>query len=140
MSGNQDIVIRSRDRKSGSQNAFTVNLTSCLNQGSYIEITDITIPNLWHNIDIYNNTIVFNDGSLRTATITSGYYSNASLLTALAAAMQAVSGVTTFTAAQNSSTLLTTITGSNIFTINFALSTIAYVLGFPTTGSSSFVV
>ena len=137
MSGNQDIVIRSRNRKSGTQNAFTVNLTSGLNQGSYIEITDITIPNLWHNIDSYNNTIVFNDGSLRTATITSGYYSNASLLTALAAAMQVASGVTTFTAAQNSSSLLTTITGSNTFTINFALSTIAYVLGFPTTGSSS---
>ena len=137
MSGNQDIVIRSRNRKSGTQNAFTVNLTSGLNQGSYIEITDITIPNLWHNIDSYNNTIVFNDGSLRTATITSGYYSNASLLTALAAAMQVASGVTTFTAAQNSSTLLTTITGSNTFTINFALSTIAYVLGFPTTGSSA---
>ena len=137
MSGNQDIVIRSRNRKSGTQNAFTVNLTSGLNQGSYIEITDITIPNLWHNIDSYNNTIVFNDGSLRTATVTPGYYSNASLLTALAAAMQVASGVTTFTAAQNSSTLLTTITGSNTFTINFALSTIAYVLGFPTTGSSS---
>ena len=137
MSGNQDIVIRSRNRKSGTQNAFTVNLTSGLNQGSYIEITDITIPNLWHNIDSYNNTIVFNDGSLRTATITPGYYSNASLLTALAAAMQVASGVTTFTAAQNSSTLLTTITGSNTFTINFALSTIAYVLGFPTTGSSA---
>ena len=137
MSGNQDIVIRSRNRKSGTQNAFTVNLTSGLNQGSYIEITDITIPNLWHNIDSYNNTIVFNDGSLRTTTVTPGYYSNASLLTALATAMQVVSGVTTFTAAQNSSTLLTTITGSNTFTINFALSTIAYVLGFPTSGSSA---
>ena len=80
---------------------------------------------------------MFNDGSLRTVTVTPGYYSNASLLTALAAAMQVASGVTTFTAVQNSSTLLTTITGSNTFTINFALSTIAYVLGFPTTGSSA---
>ena len=137
MPGNQDIIIRSRDRKNGTTSSFIVNLTNCLNPGDFMEVTDIAIPNLWYNIDSYNNTIVFNDGSLRTAVVTPGYYSNASLLTTLAAAMQAASGVTTFTAAQNSSTLLTTITGSNTFTINFALSTIAYVLGFPTTGSSA---
>ena len=137
MPGNQDIIIRSQDRKNGTTSSFIVNLTNCLNPGDFMEVTDIAIPNLWYNIDSYNNTIVFNDGSLRTATVTTGYYSNFSLLTALAAAMQVASGVTTFTAAQNSSTLLTTITGSNTFTINFALSTIAYVLGFPTTGSSS---
>ena len=83
MPGNQDIIIRSRDRKNGTTSSFIVNLTNCLNPGDFMEVTDIAIPNLWYNIDSYNNTIVFNDGSLRTAVVIPGYYSNASLLTAL---------------------------------------------------------
>ena len=137
MSGNRDFIVRSKDRKEGSNSSFIVNLTDPLPNGKEIIFTDVILPNLFYNIDSTNNVIVFNDGSARTATIPPSYYSNSSLLTALASAMTVASGVTLFTAAYNAATLLVTITGTNAFTINFGSSTISYALGYPVTSTSA---
>lgn len=131
-------VIRSQDRTIGSISDFTINLKNPIEGGDSDElcVIDVCIPNLVYNITVANNTVVFDDGAVRTATIPVGYYTNASLSSAIGTQMTSASGIATYTAAIDSTTLLMTITGILAYTINHTSTTLSAVIGFPTTGTS----
>lgn len=115
------IFINSEDRlfnspvEQATYNLFqTMNKTKC-------ELLGFSCPNTIFNINAFNCNITFTDNSLvqHTVVITNGAYTEAQLMTAIAAAMLAVCPSQTWAASINVNTFQTIITSNSTFQLNF---------------------
>lgn len=128
------LQIRSADRQSGTTSNFAINLTRSFNIRKW-RVQYVNIPNQIWNITAQNNRIQFNSGSSIVATISPGYYSNATLITAVGNAMTVADGVNTYTVTQ--SNLLTVINSTGSFQLDYTNSTLLRYLGFTTASGLS---
>lgn len=110
------------------------------------EITTSTLSNTASQfvIDSTNNTLIFNDGATRTATLTSGTVTADALAADIKTQLEVANGSTdTYTVAYSATTGKFTITNNagntNAITLNFsnASSTASGILGFKTSSDSS---
>jgi len=144
------IVLRSIDRnrtfdsngnETDTSSNFTLNVFPPVT-GNY-RLGNLTLLNSLYNINTSNNTIfIYQSGTAYSGTITPGAYNASSLPTAVATALNAITGVSgTFSCTYSTSTFLLTITNSTTaFQMNFNNSNqigCADVLGFPRQLSSS---
>lgn len=135
------VSIRSRDRISGTISDFRARVNKVSNVLDY-KIQNILIPLSFYNVNITNNTISFNDGIPRLATIAPGFYNILDISTALVAAMNAISTLV-FSIVINSVTQKITISSTVNFSIDFTAVTsdLPILIGFNRsvyTGASTF--
>lgn len=132
-----------RDSDSVSECDFKFTLERPLYEIMKIRLDYCSIPNAAKNITSSNNSISFNDGSVRTASVSAGFYNITQLCSALGTAMTNAGGGGNFTVTYNSITMKVTIAhDSGNFTLSMANSSIAEVLGFSSTnlsGADSFI-
>lgn len=133
------LLIRSRDRDSGSSHNFKMVLKNPLKDEEY-ELVSLIMPNGFYNVNNNNNKIYFNDGSDQTATLTNGNYSASSLATEIQTQMNAASSHS-FTCTYSTATSKFTISdGTGNFSLKFATNTSAsarYLLGFDESDTSA---
>jgi hypothetical protein len=126
------ISIRSRDRINGSSSIsdFKVTIERISNVRN-VKIQNVIIPLSYYNINSLNNSITFNDGVLRTATLTLGSYTANQLATMIQTAMNAISTLV-FTITYNSITQKFTISSTSNFSLIFTIQTslLPVMLGF----------
>jgi hypothetical protein len=132
--------LSSQDRipSSVGSHDFILSNNAVVWKGEY-KLVDALIPITMLNINSSNNVVQFNEGGgPLTATIAPGYYTNSSLITAVATAMTTASTVAnTYTATLNSLTNTLTIAAANNFFMQNALVSrsaavqMAAMLGFP---------
>lgn len=87
------IVINSRDKISGNNSNFTIQLQDSISQEVLkILVKDVFVPNQFYNVDATNNTLDLNQNSLGVvqAIITPGQYNIDELIVALKTAIDAV--------------------------------------------------
>lgn len=103
-----------------------------------MQVVQFFPPFTWYNVDAYNGTIAWNNGTNDlTATLTPGNYSKSTILIPLAAAMHAKDN-NTYTVTFDSVTSKFTIAMSEAdFTINWSASTINKLIGGLDSGTSS---
>lgn len=128
----QYLKINSADRLNPTTTTpalFTINANQPI---TGLRLKDIYLPATAFNVASTNNTIYFTDTAPRIAVITPGYYTNATLFTAISAAMTVASGVSTYTAQIISLTqnLLVSSTGTFQFTFSQTTNSMAEILGF----------
>jgi len=139
-----EIVISSKDRISGTKNNFTVSVTN-ISKIEKISIRKIIIPLTWYQINQYNNKIEINDGAQRIVTIPEGVYSVTSLGIAIQLAINNVGSPLTFTVVFNDTTKKYTIAATTPVNFNLNLNianSIYNIIGFPNinqTGQFSYV-
>lgn len=105
-------------------------LSSTLSQGRYAVVGG-QIQNTVYTVTSALNTLVYVDNSAatRTVTITAGYYTGATLISALKTAMDTASNPQTFTLTLDTATQKITFTSASNFSITYASSTIAPIIG-----------
>jgi hypothetical protein len=110
--------VRSQDRDAGSSSSssFKYTLPTAIKKPKRIDLISLELPLQVHNVRTGYNTFQWTEGTVRTATVASGSYNVADLLTALQVAMTAVTG-STYTFAVNTTTLRLTLTSSASVTI-----------------------
>jgi len=132
------------DRTTGTANSFTYQL-GVLSKFDKIALLSASIPNTTYNVTATNNTIYWNDGSARTATVSAGYYNATELAVAMKTAMDAVGTAGPFTVSFSSITGKMTVAGTNAFTLtagnatNAIWSAIGFSTGSTGTYSAGFV-
>ena len=142
------LVIRSIDRnrtytnntETDTSSRFTINVFPVIN-GNY-RVGNITIYNSVYNVTSANNTIYITQSSANyTATLPNGVYTASNLPSAVATALNAITGITgTFSVTYSTTTYLLTITNSTTaFQMNFSSTNVgcADLLGFLRQQSSS---
>ena len=143
------LVIRSIDRtrtytgtntETDTSSRFTINVFPVIN-GNY-RVGNITIYNSLYNVTSANNTIYITQSSANyTATLPNGVYTASNLPSAVATALNAITGITgTFSCSYSTTTYLLTITNSTTaFQMNFSSTNVgcADLLGFLRQQSSS---
>jgi len=127
------LYIDSADRTTGSANNFTYQL-GVLSKFDKIALLAASIPNTLYNVTAVNNTIYWNDGSARTATVPAGYYNATELAIAMNTAMDLVGTAGPFTVTFSPITGKMTIGGTNAFTLTTGNATNAI---WPATGFST---
>ena len=135
-------IISSSDRSASSSSSsdFTVPISIVIPKGTY-SLEYVLLPNGVYNVNSTNNKIYFNDGSNKTATITSGFYTTSSLPTAVKTAMDTASGGTqTYTITINPDTQVMTIASTGNTSLKFGTNTTnssASILGFSNTDTTA---
>ncbi len=136
------IVINSRDKISGTNSNFTIQLQDSISQEVLkILVKDIFIPNQFYNVDADNNTLDLNQNSLGVvqAIIPAGQYNIDALIVALKTAIDAVLiGSVTVAITKNTNTNQLTFTFSGGLPANDNVSfvdtsTIKELIGFSAT-------
>lgn len=116
------IILRSRDRNSGSSSSFKLSFSGDALEGKY-EVMFVNIQNTIYTIrSNQNDRIYFNEnGSDKTAIITAGYYTQSTLPAAVKSALDTASGgFATFTVTISSTTQKMTISSTQNFSLKFA--------------------
>lgn len=106
-------------------------------------IKNAVIPSSFYTIDSRNNKFYFNETSTssttRTATITTGYYTSSTILTALKTALDSAGSANTYTITYSSTTNKITITSSTEnFRVISGINNIYYELGIDSADLSVF--
>lgn len=138
------LLIDSRDRVTGTTDAFTINLVEGLKQVKGIRLEQFVGANTFYTIrSNYNTQIPFYDSGAATATLTPGIYTATSLVAAVATAMTAASPASaTYTGSYSTVTLLATFTiSTGTFYFRFAPSVSTQIplreLGFTATNGTA---
>lgn len=124
------LKLRSEQRDSGSIYDFRINRLSQKLCGKY-HVRNFYAANTFWNVNSTNNVIYFNDGSAKTATITPGFYTASTLVTAVAAALNVVG--TGFSCTLSSLTSAVTISNATPFILSwgtFTTNSAGEILGF----------
>ncbi len=136
------IVINSRDKISGTNSNFRVQIQDSISQEVLkILVKDVFVPNQFYNVDADNNTLDLNQNSLGLvqAVVTPGQYNIDELIVALKTAIDAVlidGAVVAITKNTNTNQLTFTFTGGIPANDNVSFldtSTIKELIGFNTT-------
>lgn len=110
----------------------TVGLRNILEEGYYALINGF-ITNTVYTVDSSSNVLRFNDGTVRSATITPGYYSASTISAAVETALNASGTSQTFAVSFSTSTSKLTVTSSGSFkllsVVDDSLSTASKILG-----------
>lgn len=136
------ISLRAKDRILGTPGSFTVKINRLMRVVK-LKIQNFMMPLSYYNINNTNNTISFNDGVARVATLTSGVYNITQLIQNLKIVMDGVSTLV-FTITYNSILQKVNISSTSNFSINFTSlsSDLPILLGFNRanyTGASSYL-
>jgi hypothetical protein len=137
------LLIQSADRTGGTPSDFFIKPPLPIENLKGTTLLSASIPNTLYNITSANNTIYWNRGGALSTTITPGAYTDETISTALAAAMDDADGVQTYTVSYDSTTMKMTIEcPAAAFTLTCTSTTNAIwdVLGFDTdanTGSAT---
>jgi hypothetical protein len=126
------ISLRSRDRINGSNSISDFKVTvERISNVKNVKIQNAIIPLSFYNVNSFNNSITFNDGSLRTASLTLGSYTAVQLATLIQTAMNAISTLV-FTITYNSIIQKYTISSTSNFSLIFTnqTSSLPSMLGF----------
>lgn len=120
MSNTSYIAIKSLDRSSGSSHNFVYRLPTNIKNVKRLSLLNAEIPLTSYTVRSgVNNTFTFiRSSTTYTATVTEGYYSASTLLTALATAIAAADTSTTASLAISTTTLKITLAASNSITIS----------------------
>ena len=126
MSKSIQVYVDSGYAYSGSTNNFTYYLKENIKNATAFKITSAEIPLSYYNarssgVDA-NNTFIFseNGGTTTTATITAGYYTSTTIITALQTAMNTASpNHYTYTITYSTTTGLITISSTGNFKIMY---------------------
>lgn len=123
-------VDRDAARFGSSDSNFFVRTTK-MPKVSRIQIQNAMLPLTFYNINTSNNSIIFDDGTLRLVTLTPGSYTSAQLISAMKVAMDAVS-ILVYTITLNTITQKITISSTVNFSIDFTsqTSSLSKMLGF----------
>lgn len=103
----KSVYVASASRTSGTAENFTITtIPSFTNNPISAKILNACIPNTWYNITAGGGDLIFSDSvpTQYTATITPGYYTGATLASALQTAMNAVGSPDSFTVAYSTTT------------------------------------
>ena len=129
---NQNILIKSADRESGSSHDFVFK-SHCLLDGNYI-VKNVIIANTFYNINERNNTFLVNSSAISsppaTITITPGNYNVCSIITELTSKLDAITSPSTWTITYNQITSKLTFNHQNPFTFIFKDLNTAKTYGF----------
>ena len=115
------ITIRSKDRKFGSIDKFTVDINQLRNI-HFWQFQDLLIPMSHYQISSLNNTIIFSDVTVNSAVLTEGIYTETSLFAEMKTKMELVSTLT-FTISKNPISNKILIIGSSAFSLLFTNNT-----------------
>lgn len=128
-----EIIISSRDRETGTKDNFTVRMNN-ITHIEKLSIRKIVVPLTWYQINQYNNRFDFNDGTLRPITIPDGVYTASSLAAEIQSQMNASPSALTFTVVFNNITKKITFSetsGPTGFVLDFDINNSLYeIVGF----------
>lgn len=131
------LVFNSANKIAGTTSNYTVKFNDRLHIVRSIKLLSVQLPNTIYNIDSTNNTLVINDGiGDYIIQIGAGAYTTATLEAALVAGLTAAYA-NAWAVEFDTTTFLTTITGTAAFTLVLSESTINSVLGFGSTDTAS---
>lgn len=134
------VFLDSASAFSTQSNVFSFKLPRELKSVRGVRLLNAVIPRSWYNIssDLATNSVVFNDGSDYTVSLTAGQYTASALATHLQTQLNASGSSVTFTVTYSTTTLLFTIAGDSAITLKWASSgKLGTLLGFGTSNSSS---
>mgnify|MGYP005867437537 CR=1 FL=1 len=132
------LLINSTDRYDGTSTNFKLDMRNSYKVKN-VKLLHCRIPVTWHNIDSYNNTILFNEGgSNLTATLTQGSYNISDLQTEIETQMDSA-GADIYTVTYDKKTMKITISSTGTFSLLFGTSSseIYEILGFDNIDTST---
>ena len=132
------LIVNSEDRVSGTSADFRISLRSAYHAGK-IRLVAAQMPNHIYTIRSgINDTIYFNDGSARTASLTPGFYTIDTLLVECKTQLDASPSSLVFALSKSNTTGKITISAGSAFTLDFSQSNTPWrQLGFAATQTSS---